>query len=692
MSSLPPVSIRAYDQDLNLLAIIDICSTVYFERGLSEAGAFELQINYNLLDSAGYRYSDYFQRGNFICVGTDMRRIGIIMEITKAISEGGKGSQVVSVKGYEAKALFGRRLVEPAVTDANYTDSNPAETVMKNVIISQVGTGASASRQMSIFNILASSGAGATFQYSSRLKNLADDIKMISESTGIGISNTLNLSTKKIDIDAIVGVNRIASQSTNPRCIISTKYDTLRAGQLTDSEVTYKNVVVAAGQGVGVDRNIQVVYDGAEPTGLERREVMQDMRDLETTPELLARASSTLQELSVTKFVDASALSYSQYVLGVDYDLGDYITTEIYDESEDVQITKVKESWAPNQYNIELVFNRAYPEMPKQIKAREQATAQVLANVETGTGLNSSTVGGNTAAQLLDLGNATGTLADARLSAYVNTFRGVLAANTDLDTLTASGIYAGGVQTYNSNPFVGSNFVLNVFYYSVSVCVQEAVESVSLRKKYRLNYAGWSNWQELPRLDASNTFTAVSNIISGHQLTNGGGLELNYAGTGNRNAYIDFHSADSPADYSCRIIRTPGVNGILQIEQKGTGGISIEAPVIYLPNYTMLGPNDGAHPAVRIKYITGNTLNVSAGALKQIPHGLTASKILSVSCKIEYSSDGLDVWIFPERASMESGQNLYSVYINGGNIGINVGPSATTILNRVIVITIMYME
>jgi len=54
-------------------------------------------------------------------------------------------------------------------------------------------------------------------------------------------------------------------------------------------------------------------------------------------------------------------------------------------------------------------------------------------------------------------------------------------------------------------------------------------------------------------------------------------MEMNTLGSGDRNTYIDMHSHGDPntLDYDARIIRRPGANGLLEMSQRGTGGINI---------------------------------------------------------------------------------------------------------------------
>jgi len=64
-------------------------------------------------------------------------------------------------------------------------------------------------------------------------------------------------------------------------------------------------------------------------------------------------------------------------------------------------------------------------------------------------------------------------------------------------------------------------------------------------------------------------------VIKGSLLTGASNLELNYAGIGDRYSYIDFHSDDVNTDFSARLLRAPGENGMLILGNKGNGDIAI---------------------------------------------------------------------------------------------------------------------
>jgi len=225
-----PISVL--DNTLAKLTEVDCYKSAYFEQSLSEYGAFSIQLNWNILDAAGFRFAEYFTLGRFVLFGTDMNKCGQILEVSKKIDGGGKGSQIVTIKGKQAKVILTQRHVNPPSNAANYTATGVAETVMRDVINAQMGSTAVAARQIGIVNVGASAGLGASYTYSSRYKNLAEDIKAISTATGLGFNFQLDLSAKKLNFVVIPGVNRVASQSTNGRVIISTDFDTLKSGCL----------------------------------------------------------------------------------------------------------------------------------------------------------------------------------------------------------------------------------------------------------------------------------------------------------------------------------------------------------------------------------------------------------------------------------------------------------------------------
>lgn len=73
------------------------------------------------------------------------------------------------------------------------------------------------------------------------------------------------------------------------------------------------------------------------------------------------------------------------------------------------------------------------------------------------------------------------------------------------------------------------------------------------------------------------TLHVNGNTTIGNSLYVSNGIELNILGSGDRSSYIDFHSYGTPNanDYSARIIRNGGQNGVLEIRNTGTDAIDL---------------------------------------------------------------------------------------------------------------------
>ena len=83
-----------------------------------------------------------------------------------------------------------------------------------------------------------------------------------------------------------------------------------------------------------------------------------------------------------------------------------------------------------------------------------------------------------------------------------------------------------------------------------------------------------------PSWDGSGTFNVIGSLSSSSIFTSGEAIEINQSGTGDRNAYVDFHTADpSGSDFNARIFRRPGVNGDFELENAGTGAIVVTSTI-----------------------------------------------------------------------------------------------------------------
>ena len=316
--------------------------------------------------------------------GRDPYRVGIITKLEKTEGENGKGSQIITASGFEAKIIFSWRIILPQSASALYTLTDQAESVMKQLVQDQCGSTADADRQFSILDIATDQSRGDSYFLNVRYNaTVADKLQEISLATGIGYYLYLDEANQSLVFECGTGVDRTATQSTNSKAIFTTDWDTIQSAKLSTSDDQYRNYAYAAGQGVGVDRNVREVYSTtAEPTDLDRKEIFIDARDADNDTDLDSRAAQRLGELNIQTTIDGMPLTYSSLVYRTDYDLGDTVTVSAYGESSDHQITEVKESWAPLKYDISCVFDKEPASLPAQVNTAVKSLQSAFTQTE----------------------------------------------------------------------------------------------------------------------------------------------------------------------------------------------------------------------------------------------------------------------------------------------------------------------
>ena len=111
--------------------------------------------------------------------------------------------------------------------------------------------------------------------------NLYDVISEICRLTGLGFKVTLN-DKKQFVFKLYAGADRTYAQTENPYVVFSPKFENIANSNYLESKKEYKNVALVAGEGEGAERKTTSVGEGS---GLERRELFVDARDISTTTE-----------------------------------------------------------------------------------------------------------------------------------------------------------------------------------------------------------------------------------------------------------------------------------------------------------------------------------------------------------------------------------------------------------------------
>lgn len=170
--------------------------------------------------------------------------------------------------------------------------------------------------------------------------NLLDAIIDICSSctTPLGFKVVIN-ENNQFEFSLYYGTDRSFSEDRDSYVKFAPSFDNLYSSEYYESKQTFKNVTLVAGEGEGQER--RYVSVGTEDTGLDRREVFTDARDISSTVEegqppitneeynnmLAQRGMQKLYEDEniVTRTFDGKIDPRRSFELNIDYYLGDII-------------------------------------------------------------------------------------------------------------------------------------------------------------------------------------------------------------------------------------------------------------------------------------------------------------------------------------------------------------------------------
>lgn len=125
------------------------------------------------------------------------------------------------------------------------------------------------------------------------------------------------------------------AQTENPYVVFSPKFENIANSNYLESKKEYKNVALVAGEGEGAERKTTSVGEGS---GLERRELFVDARDISTTTEdnvtlsdeeykkqLAQRGDEKLAESVAAQSFEGQVEMTKMFEYGKDFFIGDIV-------------------------------------------------------------------------------------------------------------------------------------------------------------------------------------------------------------------------------------------------------------------------------------------------------------------------------------------------------------------------------
>lgn len=380
--------IEIINKDFELLGIITNFESLICIWNYYECGTFELTINKNKTNASK------LQKDNFLIVNKNDKKVLIIDKVEISSN---KNSKTMKVSGTCIKGLTKRRII--ATNGYDRVEKTQAENIIKHYIKNHMVESyfddiRTPERDFSFVEIAPTQNRGMETVWQARLTNLHDELKHISEDTGVGWEGSIDRFNKKIIFDCYIGEDRTINQvdegnkyqnleedthsdleqythkelEGNPKLpyiIFSEKKKNLYNGKSTNDSSNYKNVGYAAGKGEDEDRLITVIGNS---TGFDRREVYIDLNNIEDPDELNQEGQKKLDTYKEIQSIEGKIYEIPNMEYDEDFFLGDIVTLEIDGIYEDKRIIQAKEIYERNNITVELGFGDKVPSLAEQIK------------------------------------------------------------------------------------------------------------------------------------------------------------------------------------------------------------------------------------------------------------------------------------------------------------------------------------
>lgn len=360
-----------------------ICTWNYYE-----CGTFELTINKNKTNT------NKLKKDNMLIVN---KKDDKILLIDKVVTTTEKNSKTMKVSGTCIKGITKRRIIATNGYDRvtqDYAENIQKHYLKNHLVESYYDDIRTPERDISWLKIASSQNRGIKTVWQARLTNLHDELKHISEDTGLGWKGILNRDEKCIYFDSVRGTDRTVNQVENPHnheflsqftheelqeytheqlkgtikhpyIIFSEKKKNLLEGKVTDDNSNYKNVGYVAGKGENEDR---IIIVKGTATGFDRREVLIDLNNIEDLGELNSEGQKKLDTYKIIQSVEGKVYQIPNMEYEKDFFLGDLVTLESDGIYEDKRIIQAKEIYERNNIIVELGFGDKVPSLGEEIK------------------------------------------------------------------------------------------------------------------------------------------------------------------------------------------------------------------------------------------------------------------------------------------------------------------------------------
>jgi len=332
--------------DFTYKAAIRGYESVTLTREWNGVGSMNLTINSEITNATD------IQENDLLWFDKEYSKVFIVDQIEESVEGSTKHIKVIA---RHINSLLSDYITIPPSGQSHDVYSSSREGVVRGWVDNNMGPSAVIDRRQYpiAFATYTALGEGITEQ--TRYQNLMDEVSRIMAPENLGWLLVLNPTTEKFVFTIRKGVDRTSGQSINSRVLFGLKYGNLANYRKVKNSTSSKNIAIVAGKGEGADRT--VIQVDRFISG-RKKEVFIDARDIDVVGELVERGEQALSELDVINSFEFETLD-RQFVYGVDYDLGDFVTVVIdMNDAQDLQIKNVTEVYERDNITIRPSFGK----------------------------------------------------------------------------------------------------------------------------------------------------------------------------------------------------------------------------------------------------------------------------------------------------------------------------------------------
>lgn len=340
------MEIRIYNNDFNLISIIENQISLLWNRKYSECGEFTLTVPITPENVKALKL------GNLVWV-RGKADTGMIETLTFD-----SDSNTLQADGRFLLGVMDNRLIYPA-----FSFTGKTEVCMRTLFSQMIDE--------PWIELGELQGFEEEIELYALYKNLLTYEQNLAKGAALGMRFRPLFGQKKVVFEIYKGLDHSINQRERQRVIFSEEYENLESATYTESVKLEKNICVVGGQGES-EYKVYVTVGDTGQTGLNRREVYQEATDVGSeglTWQQYLKALEERGQMILDQSQKSDSFSFittanGNFKYGIDYDLGDVVTIkkESWGLQEDMRISEVNEIYESEVPKVEITFGTPIPE------------------------------------------------------------------------------------------------------------------------------------------------------------------------------------------------------------------------------------------------------------------------------------------------------------------------------------------